>query len=109
MNGCDHTSTTLSDVPKSRVRALARVGDNTAVIWQDEQGRPLVRLGRVERFTQAPTAPLFEGPAPRRFEVSASLSTGHSWLLFVKLPELKLIQLYSDGKLQALSPAATSH
>ena len=104
VTGCEHSKAALPDVPKQNVLALARVGDNTAIIWQDKTGQALVRLGSLARFSRAPTAPLFAGARTKDLRISASVGTGQSLLLFLELPELKVVQLFSDGKLAALAP-----
>jgi len=106
-DGCTPSTVKQSDIEEANLLALGRAGASVAVLWRDRHGEPLLRLGPMEGFANSPTAPLWKA-GTLDWQVVKVLSTGQSLLVFIQAQALKVIQIYADGKLEALAPHAAA-
>jgi len=104
-DSCTPSTTKQSDIEDDSVLALGRAGSSVVLLWRDAHGEPLVRLGAMSDFAHSPTAPLWK-PGARDWRVLTAVSTGQSLVVFVQAQSLKAIQIYADGKLEALAAGA---
>ena len=95
-DSCTPSTTKQSDIEDDSVLGLGRAGSSVVLLWRDAHGEPLVRLGAMNDFAHSPTAPLWKAGS-REWQV-----------LFVQGQSLKAIQIYADGKLEALAPHAVA-
>ncbi len=106
--GCERSSASLQEIPVDRIVTFAQAGPSLVIVWRDDHGEPLVRLGPLDDFEHSPTAPLWKpsspGVADAAWRVGATIATGHSLLLFIDQQGLRVIQIAADGSLEALAP-----
>lgn len=102
-DSCTPSTTKQSDVDDESVLGLGRAGSSVVLLWRDAHGEPLVRLGAMNDFAHSPTAPLWKAGS-REWQLLGLVSTGQSLVVFVQGQSLKAIQIYADGKLEALAP-----